>query len=120
MIFILVSRTDLPLDELVRRHRGKMGQENAQKGPLTDLDLHHPPCSRFEANRAFYAAGQIAQILLVATQFLLLPVSARGHGLRTLIRDLVRLAGKLVRHARRLRGYKRYPTDDSGAFVRGK
>jgi hypothetical protein len=99
--FILVSRADLPIQELIRRHRGKMGQENAQKGPLIDLDLHHPPCSRFEANRAFYATGQIAQILLVATQFLLLPASARGHGLRTIIRDLIRLAGRLVRHARR-------------------
>jgi hypothetical protein len=99
--FILVSRTDLPIRELILRHRGKMGQENAQKGPLIDLDLHHPPCSRFEANRAFYTAGQIAQILLVATQFRLLPESARGHGLRTIIRDLIRLAGRLVRHARR-------------------
>ena len=31
---ILVSRNDLPLAELVRRHRGKQGQENALKGPL--------------------------------------------------------------------------------------
>ena len=39
---ILVSRDDLPLDRLVRRHRGKQGQENTFKGPLIDLDLHHP------------------------------------------------------------------------------
>ena len=50
---ILVSRDDLPLDELVRRHRGKQGQENAFKGPLIDLDLHHPPCRKFRANQAF-------------------------------------------------------------------
>ena len=100
--FILVSREDLPLDELVRRHRGKQGQENALKGPLIHLDLHHPPCEKFFANRAFYTLGQIAQILLVAVQYLLLPVSARVPSLRTLIRDLVRTAAKLVRHARRL------------------
>lgn len=29
-----VSRDDLPLPELVKRHRGKQGQENAFKGPL--------------------------------------------------------------------------------------
>ena len=40
---MLVSRSDLPLKELARRHREKQRQENAQKGPLTDLDLHHPP-----------------------------------------------------------------------------
>lgn len=29
--------------ELVRSHRGKRGQANAFKGPLQDLNLHHPP-----------------------------------------------------------------------------
>jgi len=100
--FILVSRIDLPLEELVRRHRKKQGQENALKGPLIDLDLHHPPCRRFNANRAFYIAGQIAQLLLCALQFKLLPKKARSHGIRTIIRNLVRTAGKLVRHAHRL------------------
>ena len=42
--FILVSREDLGLRELVRRHRQKQGQENLLKGPLRDLGLHHPPC----------------------------------------------------------------------------
>jgi hypothetical protein len=101
-IFILVSRTDLPLQELVRRHREKQGQENAQKGPLIDLDLHHPPCQKLNANRAFYTCGQLAQILLIATQYQLLPHAARRHGLRTLIRDLVRTAARLVRHGRKL------------------
>lgn len=100
MTFILVSRTDLPLDELVRRHRGKQGQENAQKGPLIELDLHHPPCASFMGNCAFYTLGQIAQIVLIAAQYLLLPAAARRHGLRPIIRDLVRVPGRLVRHAR--------------------
>jgi hypothetical protein len=99
--FILVSRIDLPLEELVCRHRGKCGQENAQKGPLIDLNLHHPPCLKFDANRAFYTAGQIAQMLLIAVQYELLPDSARKHGIRTIIRDMVQLAGRLVRHGRR-------------------
>jgi hypothetical protein len=101
-VFILVSRTDLPLLELVRRHREKQGQENAQKGPLIDLDLHHPPCQKLDANRAFYTCGQLAQILLIAAQYTLLPRAARRHALRTLIRDLVRTAARLVRHGRKL------------------
>lgn len=100
--FILVSRSDLDIEELVRRHRGKQGQENALKGPLIELDLHHPPCSRFNANRAVYAAGQIAQLLLCAVRFNLLPPKARRHGIRAVIRDLVRTPAKLVKHARRL------------------
>jgi len=98
--FILVSRNDIALGEILKRHRGKQGQENAFKWPLIHLDLHHPPCGLFNANRAFYAAGQIAQILLVAMQLRLLPAEARVHGIRTIIRDLVRVAGKLVCHAR--------------------
>jgi len=101
-VFILVSREDLPLKELVKRHRGKQGQENALKGPLIDLDLHHPPCSRFNANRAFYIAGQLAQLLLCAVQFKLLPHNARKHGIRTIMRELIRTASKVVRHARRI------------------
>lgn len=100
-IFILVSRADLAIGELVRRHRAKQGQENAQKGPLIDLDLHHPPCWRYQANRAFYTAAQISQLLLCAVQYGLLPESARSHGIRTIIRDLIRVPGRLVRHSRR-------------------
>ncbi len=100
---ILVSRHDLPLAELVRRHRGKQGHENAFKGPLRDLDLHHPPCRGLLANRLFYACGQLAQMLLRAVQFHLLPKSARRHGLRPLIRHFVRTVAQLVRAAGRHR-----------------
>lgn len=101
LTFILTSRDDLPLEEIIRRHRGKCGQENAQKGPLIDLDLHHPPCHRFDSNRAFYLLGQLAQNLLIAIQYGLLPKEARRHGIRTVIRELVRVAGRLVRHGRK-------------------
>ena len=100
---ILTSCADLDLAETVRRHRGKQGQENAFKGPLIDLDLHHPPCRGFRANQAFYACGQIAQLLLRAVQYELLPVAARTHGLRTLIRHLIRTVARLVRSGRRWR-----------------
>ena len=69
---ILVSRDDLPPAELVRRHQGKQGRENAFKGPLRNLDLRHPPPPpphRLLANRIFYACGQLARKLLCAVQF---------------------------------------------------
>ena len=99
---ILVSRGDLPLGELVLRHRGKQGQENAFKGPLVDLDLHHPPCRGYRANQAFYALGWIAQVLLRAVQFTALPKRARKHGLRPVIRHAMPTAGYMVRSSRRL------------------
>ncbi len=66
--FILVSRDDLPVAELVRRHRAKQGQENAFKGPLRELNLHHPPCKSYGANQAYYLCGQLAQLLLRGLQ----------------------------------------------------
>jgi len=98
---ILVSRSDLPLAEIVHRHRSKQGLENAQKGPLLDLDLHHPPCEKYNANRAFYMIGHLAQLVLVAMQYRWLPATARSHGIRMIIRDLIRTAARLVRHGRR-------------------
>jgi len=100
---ILVSRGDLPLEELVRRHRGKQGQENAFKGPLRDMDLHHPPCRSYRANQAFYALGQIAQMLLRAVQFTKLPKGARRHGIRPIIRHVMCTVARLVHSARQWR-----------------
>ncbi len=99
---ILVSRNDLSVKELVLRHRGKQGQENAFKGPLLDMDLHHPPCRSYRANQAFYALGQIAQVLLRAVQYTALPKKARRHGIRPIIRYVMQTAAYLVRKARQL------------------
>ena len=102
MAVILANRDDLPLDEVVRRHRAKQGHENAFKGPLADMDLHHPPCRGYRANQAFHAYGQMAHLLLRAVQFRLLPESARRHGIRPLVRHAMRTVARLVRSGRRL------------------
>ncbi len=87
-------------DEPVRRHRGRQGRENAFKGPLVDRDLHHPPCRKFRANQAFHVCAQRARMLLRAVPYQLLPARARRHGLRPLIRHLVRAVGRRVRSGR--------------------
>ena len=92
---ILANRDDLPLPEVVRRHRSKQGHENAFKGPLIDLDLHHPPCRGYRANQAFYIYGRMAHLLLRAVQFELLPETVRRHGTRPLIRHLMRTVARL-------------------------
>jgi len=102
-LFILVSREDLGLRELVRRHRQKQGQENLLKGPLRDLGLHHPPCQRFAANQAYYGLGHIAHLLLVGMKYNLLPESARRCQPQTVIKHVLRVAARVVRHARRLK-----------------
>ncbi len=94
---ILVSRDRLPVAELVRRHRGQQGQENAFQGPLTDLGLQHPLCRSHAANQGFYLGGQIGQLLQLLLPYQALPSAARQHGLRPLIRYCVGSVGRLRR-----------------------
>ncbi len=64
------------------------------------MDLHHPPCRGYRANQAFYALGHIAQVLLRAVQYTVLPKKARRHGIRPIIRYVMRTAAHMVRSAR--------------------
>lgn len=100
---ILVSRDDLELSELVSRHRGKQGQENAFKGPLTEMNLHHPRCAGQVANQAYCECALIAQLLVRAIQYMMLPREARGRSLGYVIRHVMRTIGVLVRTGRGLR-----------------
>ena len=70
--------------------------ENAFKGPLVDMDLHHPPCRGYRANQAFHAYGRMAHMLLRAVQYRLLPKTARRHGIRPLVRHVMRTVARLV------------------------
>ena len=53
---MLVSRDRLPLAELVRRHRGQQGPENAFQEPLPDLGRQPPPCRSHAAHQGFHLA----------------------------------------------------------------
>lgn len=99
---ILTSRADLPLAEVVQRHRGKQRQENAQSGRLTEFGQHHPPREAYAANQVFYQCEQIEQLQLRPVQSQSLPVAAMNHRLRPLIRHFVQIVGRLTRNSRRL------------------
>lgn len=98
---ITTSDDTLARAEVVARHRAKQGWENGFKGPLCELDLHHPPTASLLGNQLYYTCGLLAQQRLVAMQFGMLPVAARSCGLRPLIRDVIRTVAKLTRSARR-------------------
>ena len=66
------------------------------------MDLHRPPCRGYRANQAFHAYGQMAHLLRRTVQFRLLPESARRHGIRPLVRHVMRTVTRLVRGGRRL------------------
>ena len=86
------------------RHRGKQGPaptgrlENAFKGPLTDLDLHHPPCRGYIPGEPGVLRARLDRPGSAgAVQFTALPKRARKHGLRPVIRHVMRTAAYLVR-----------------------
>lgn len=89
--------------EAVRdRHNCEGERERMFSQLLGDLDLHRPPCLDLRANQAFYTLGAIACNLLVALKLLELPVRCHGWTVRRLIRHLLCVPAKLVRHARGL------------------
>lgn len=81
---------------VLKRHAQKQGFENGFKGPLREMNLHHPPSASLGGNQVYYLCGLIAQILLTYLQYAMLPTAARQVGLRPLIRDLMRSVAKLT------------------------
>lgn len=100
---IVTSNDRLSCAEVVRRHRSKQGCENGFKGPLIEMDLHHPPTRHFHGNQLYYLCGLLAQQLLTYMQYAMLPTAAREVGLRPLIRDVVRTVGRLTHSGRKVR-----------------
>ena len=84
------------------RHRLKGDKENQIKEVLRGLDLHHPPCAELNANRMFYAIAALAYNILIALKLLHLPDDCQSWQLKTLLRQVLLLPAKLVRHARAL------------------
>ena len=82
------------------RHRLKGDKENQIKEVLRGLDLHHPPCAELNANRMFYAIAALAYNVLIALKLLHLPDDCQSWQLKTLLRQVLLMPAKLVRHAR--------------------
>jgi len=84
-------------------HRLKGDKERAFSELLSDLDLHHPPCAKLDANRLFYTLAGLAYNFLQAMKLIYLPEEEQPKRVRTLIRHLLLLPVEIKRHARRLK-----------------
>lgn len=83
----------------LHHHKGEL--EHGFTNLLSDLDLHHPPCSRFAANEMWYTLGALAHNLLRAVQILHMEPDQQAHRLRQVIRWWMTVPVKLSRHAHR-------------------
>lgn len=82
-------------------HKTKGAHEHVFTNILSDLDLHHPPCKKFEANEVWYALGAIANNLLRAVQALTMAPDLQTMRLRSIIRHFLTIPVRVTKHAGR-------------------
>jgi hypothetical protein len=67
---------------------------------LSGLDLHRPPCLALRANQIYYLIGGLAYNLMVAIKLLDLQDDCQGWQLKTLMKKLVFMPGRLSQRSR--------------------
>jgi hypothetical protein len=83
-----------------QRHHLKGEKEQLFSEVLSGLDLHRPPCSALMANQIYYLIAALAYDLMVAIKLLDLNDECQGWRIKTLMKKLVLLPGRLSRRAR--------------------
>jgi hypothetical protein len=83
-----------------QRHQLKGEKEQLFVEVLSGLDLHRPPCSALRANQVYYLIGALAYNLMVAIKLLDLSPDCQGWRVKTLMKKLVFLPGRLAKRSR--------------------
>jgi len=92
------AQTDAAL--VGERHHLKGEKEQLFSEVLNGLDLHRPPCSALIANQIYYLIAALAYDLMVAIKLLDLSDECQGWRVKTLLKKLVMLPGRLSRRSR--------------------
>lgn len=82
------------------RHQLKGCKEQLFSEVLSGFDLHRPPCSALIANQVYYLIAALAYDLVVAIKLLDLGDDCQGWRVKTLMKKLVFLPGRLSMAAR--------------------
>ncbi len=82
------------------RHHLKGEKEQLFSEVLNGLDLHRPPCSALRANQIYYLVAALAYDLMVAIKLLDLNDDCQGWRIKTLMKKLVMLPGRLSQRSR--------------------
>ena len=98
--FIACNQAQPSPQLLIQRHRLKGEKERHFSEVLTGLDLHHPPCHSLRANRAHYQIAALAYNLIIAVRLLDLGDEQQTWRLRTMMKKLIFMPGRLARRAR--------------------
>jgi hypothetical protein len=92
------AQTDAAL--VGERHHLKGEKEQLFSEVLNGLDLHRPPCSALIANQIYYLIAALAYDLMVAIKLLDLSDECQSWRVKTLLKKLVMLPGRLSQRSR--------------------
>jgi len=83
-----------------QRHHLKGEKEQLFGEVLNGLDLHRPPCSALRANQIYYLIAALAYNLMVAIKVLDLNDDCQSWRIKTLMKKMVMLPGRLSQRSR--------------------
>jgi len=86
--------------KLTQRHHLKGEKEQLFSEVLGGLDLHRPPCSALIANQVYYLIGALAYDLMTAIKILDLQDDCQGWRVKTMMKKLLMLPGRLSQRSR--------------------
>src|ERR1051326_4241167 len=98
--FIACDEAQTNAARVFERHHLKGAKEQLFKEVLSGLDLHRPPCLALLANQIYYLIGGLAYNLMMAIKVLDLKDEQQGWQLKTLMKKLVFLPGRLSQRSR--------------------
>lgn len=98
---VVATNREEPAREVIWKHNGRGQSENWHKELKLGMGMEQMPCGQLEANAMYFAIGVLAYNLAQLLKRQVLPESYATATVATLRWKLYRLAGKLVRHARR-------------------
>lgn len=86
--------------QIIKLHQGRGSMEKKIGELKHQINLNHLPCGQFNANMLYFTIGLVAYNLLQLLKLIGLPEEYHTKTVRTLRYQLLKLAGKLVYHAR--------------------
>lgn len=95
-----LSKEEYDTEAIIKLHAGRGTMERRIGELKHQLNLDRVPCGEFEANCLYFAVGLLAYNLLQMLKLLGLPEEYHNKSVRTLRYQLLKLAGKVVYHAR--------------------
>ena len=98
--FIACDESQSDAARVGERHHLKGEKEQLFSEVLNGLDLHRPPCSALRANQIYYLIAALAYDLMVAIKLLDLNDDCQGWRIKTLMKKLVMLPGRMGRRSR--------------------